>query len=274
MSVITAAAGSSAGPSRPERPTRPSAAGADTEPWRPRNSVRSAVTTGSDGPVARKAVCPAKLPAQAFRARTAPHSGSRSADHLQRGVLADGAEHPFGIIRRRQAARPVAVVSQREAHELDRVVGRHEHQQVLIQLMTDVGVAREALAMTDGDGRAWSARQGRGRPDLARLLVAQVDHLARRVRTRVVRPRGEAVHLAVARPGVAQAGLGHQASESRVGQHVGPGGRRQGRSTRGGAVDDDHVLAAIPGEPSEAVPEEQAFGLPGGLRRGLGRDRA
>src|SRR5262249_1799777 len=47
-----------------------------------------------------------------------------------------------------------------------------------------------------------------------------------------------------------------------------------GRPARGGAVDQDHVLATISGESSDTVPEAQSFGRLGGLCRRLRRKRA
>ena len=61
--------------------------------------------------------------------------------------------------------------------------------------------------------------------------------------------------------GKGKAGLRHQAAEPRVGEDVGPGGRRQSRH----GVDGDHVLAGVRGEPAQAIPEQEALG-----RRGMG----
>ena len=198
------------------------------------------------------------------------------AHDLQWRVLSGGPEHPLGVEGRRESPGPVAGVAHAQADQLDRVVRRDQHQQVLLQSVTLAGVAGVALAVADGHGRAGPPRQGRRRPDLARLLVAQVDRLAGRVGHRVVRPGGQAVHLAVARPRIAQAGLRHQAAEAGVGEHVGPRGRRQSRHR----VDGDQVLAAVRREPAQAVPEQEALGRrgrPGGLgwygRGGRGQGR-
>src|SRR5262249_38386809 len=115
--------------------------------------------------------------------------------------------------------------------------------------------------------------QGRGCPDGARLFVPQIDHLAWGVGYRVVRPGGEAVHLTITRPGVAQAGLCHQTPEAGVGQHIGPGRRWQGPTAAGGAVNGDHVLAAVRRESSMAVPEPESLGRRCGLSRRLCRNR-
>ena len=118
---------------------RPRAAGAAGEPLRPRNSVRSAVTECGRRPTAAKATWPAKSPAQALRASRAPALRVALADDLQRGLVAERAQHPLGVERRRQPPRPVAGVADRQADQLDRVVGRDEHQQLLLQPVAACG---------------------------------------------------------------------------------------------------------------------------------------
>ena len=54
-------------------------------------------------------------------------------DDLQRSVLTDRSKNPFGVVRRRQAPGPIAVISHRQAHQLDRIVGRNENQKVLME---------------------------------------------------------------------------------------------------------------------------------------------
>ena len=50
------------------------------------------------------------------------------AHDLQRSVFTHGSKNPFCVVRRRQAPEPIAVISQRQAHQFDRIVGRHENQ--------------------------------------------------------------------------------------------------------------------------------------------------
>src|SRR5205809_274640 len=78
ISVVIAAQGSRPGPARPDSPTRLRAAGVETEPCSPRNSVRSAVIDWVGEPQAAKAIFFAKSPAHAFRANVAPLSGLHS----------------------------------------------------------------------------------------------------------------------------------------------------------------------------------------------------
>ena len=108
------------------------------------------------------------------------------------------------------------------------------------------------LAMADDRRRLAAARGGRWRPELPGFLVTEVNGLAGRIGNGIVAPGGEAIHLAVARPGVTAAGLGDQATEVGVGEHVGPRRRRP----LAGAQSDD-VLPAIRREPAETIVEEQ-----------------
>src|SRR4029453_2517944 len=78
ISVVIAAQGSRPEPARPDSPTRFRAAGLETEPGSPRNSVRSAVTNWVGEPEAAKAIFFAKSPAHAFRANIALLTGSHS----------------------------------------------------------------------------------------------------------------------------------------------------------------------------------------------------
>src|SRR6516225_5734963 len=102
---------------------------------------------------------------------TASEDGARFrialARDLQRGVVPKAPKYPFGIERRRQTPRSVTGIVHGEAQQLDRVIGRHQHQQLLVQVTRTVGVAGVALAVPDGDRRGWSPWQGRGCPDCA-----------------------------------------------------------------------------------------------------------
>jgi hypothetical protein len=120
--------------------------------------------------------------------------------------------------------------------------------------------------MTD-DGRRLAATGARCRcPEVPGLLVAEIEDLAGRVGDRVVAPRGEAVQLGVARPGVAAAGLGDQAAEARVGEDVAPWCRRPL------ATPQSHdVLPAVRRESPQSVGEQQL--LVGTSRRAVSGSR-
>src|SRR5271157_985700 len=128
-------------------------------------------------------------------------------DDLQRCVFTDGSKNPFGVVRCRQTPGPITVISHRQAHQLNRLVGRDENQEILIEITTVMRVARVALAVTHGHRCPWSQRQGRGCPEVTGFLVAQIDHFTWRVRSRIIRPGSETVHLTIAGPTVAQTSL-------------------------------------------------------------------
>ena len=102
----------------------------------------------------------------------------------------------------------------------------------------------------------WRARgQGRGRPDVSYLLVAQIERLARRVGHRIVVPGGEPVFAAVFRPGITRSCFGDQEAEVRIGDHVDPGGRCGLARPK---VDD--VFVPIGAEASQAIVKEEICG--------------
>jgi hypothetical protein len=149
------------------------------------------------------------------------------ADDLQRSVLARRSQHPFGVVRGSQTPGPIIVIPHRQADQFDWIVWRNDNQKVLLEIATDMGEARVALAVADRHGCSRSERQRCWRPEVTGLLVAQIDRFAGRIRSRIVGPRTEAIRLAVARPAVAKTCLRHQTSEPRIGEHIRPGSRRQ-----------------------------------------------
>ena len=108
-----------------------------------------------------------------------------------------------------------------------------------------------------------------GRPQLARLVVDQVDPLRRGVDHRVVRERRQPVLAAVLGPGERRARRRDDRAELRVGDDVRPRPRRLGA-----ALQHDHVLAAGRGEAAASVLEPQLrhrdLRRLGGRRRDVG----
>ena len=82
------------------------------------------------------------------------------ADYLQRGLIAERAQHPLYVEGRRQPPGPVAAVDDAQAEKLDRVGRGDENEQVLLQLMARPAKAGVALAVTD-DGRRLAAAGAR-----------------------------------------------------------------------------------------------------------------
>ena len=114
--------------------------------------------------------------------------------------------------------------------------------------------------MADHVGLGRAHRQRRGAPVLARLLVADVERLARAIRDRIVVPRGDAVLVAVESPRTSDARLRHRAAEIWIRQHVDP---RRGRGLV--ARQHDHVLAGHGVEAAQPVVEAQFRPLERGL---------
>src|SRR5688572_5136947 len=93
-------------------------------------------------------------------------------------------------------------------------------------------------------------REQRRAPELAGVLVADVERLARLIRDGIVRPRRDLVLAAVDGPRVAAARLRHLKAEGGIRHDVDPRGRRPLTLTH-----DDHVFAPVVGETSQAVEE-------------------
>ena len=105
-------------------------------------------------------------------------------------------------------------------------------------------------------------------PQLAAVVIPDVDRLADRVADRVVGPWRELVLAAVPRPGVARPGLGDLETKRRIRDHVQPG-RRSGLPR----TQDRHVLAPVLGKATEPVGELQLRTWRGRLGLGLPRHR-
>ena len=71
------------------------------------------------------------------------------ADDLQRGLIAERAQHPLGVERRGQPPRPIAEVADPQAEQLDRVGSGDEDEEVLLQPVAGPVEAGVALAVTD-----------------------------------------------------------------------------------------------------------------------------
>ncbi len=175
-----------------------------------------------------------------------------------------GPQHPFHIAGHGQAPGTVGGVAQGQAGDLDRVVQRHE----LHQLGGDAvaGMFKAAVAPSvprQIGGGLVADRQRCGAPQVAGILVANIEGLARPVGDRVVGPGRQLMFLAVGRPGVAAALSGDLEAEAGIGDDIDPG--RRGRLA--GAEYGD-VFAAILAEAADAVEEFQPRLGPGDLQLG------
>src|SRR6185369_11140028 len=68
-------------------------------------------------------------------------------DDLEWSVLTNGPKNPFGVVRRGQAPRPIAVISHRQAHQLNWLVCWDENQKILMELTADMRITSVALAV-------------------------------------------------------------------------------------------------------------------------------
>ena len=101
-----------------------------------------------------------------------------------------------------------------EHRDLESVVQRHKLDEVkpdAVTLMLEPAVAR--AVMGDVGGILAADRQRRGTPQLAAVVIPNVDRLAGRIAHWIVGPWRELVLAAVPVPGVARPGLGDHESE-------------------------------------------------------------
>ena len=126
-------------------------------------------------------------------------------------------------------------------------------------MMLEDGIAG---AVADQVGRILASGQRRGRPDLRRLLITQVEGLAWRIDHRIVAPGSQPILAAISRPSVARSRLGDQEAELWVGDDVDPGSRCP---LTGFEV--SNVLAPLGAETADAIVEPQIIGPGQGRRR-------
>ena len=121
------------------------------------------------------------------------HRASRGVDlrdDERRRTVAGLAETPLDIRRDRQASRLPRQVLECQHAGFDGSIGRHEHQQfgahavcADLEAAVALAVCRDVTTIRQAD------RVRGGCPDVAGLLVTQVDDFGRRIADRIVRPR-------------------------------------------------------------------------------------
>ena len=211
-----------------------------------------------------KAYAAAKIDVPGVAREHRSRGGVDAGDDEGRGIAARHAEHPFDIGGNGEPAGAPRLVDHRETTHLDRVLEGNELQELEGDAVGDVLESAVALSMPDDVGLPGLTNRKRGgAPEIARLLIADVDRLARRIADRIVRPGGELVLTAVERPRVSRARLGDLEAEAGIGDHVDPGRRRLPFR-----LEDRHVLPSVRGEAAEAVEE-----LERGPRQGQGGGR-
>src|SRR5262249_19064021 len=150
-----------------------------------------------------------------------------------------------------QRTREPRVIREPQSRDLDRIGQGHVLDELEGNAMRVVREAAVALSVpTLVRPRVLADREQSWSPQLAAVLVADVDHLAGLVADRIVRPRRELVLAAVERPRVTGAGFRHLESDLLVRDHIHP---------RGGGpaplVEYDAVPAAAPPEAPQVVVE-------------------
>ena len=171
--------------------------------------------------------------------------------HERRGGTARRTEHPFDISGHRQVPHAARCVAQRQARDLDRIAERNVLQQFggdAVRGMLEPAVA-PAVPRHIGGGVV-ADRQRRRTPQVAGIVVAQIEHLARAIADRIVRPRRELVLAAVDRPGEAAAFGRHLKAEGGIGDDIDPG-RRRGLAR----AEDRHIFPPVFGEAAKPVEE-------------------
>ena len=182
-------------------------------------------------------------PALARQNRAGGLIESRPDMHLL--IFADRAEHPFREVRDGQPALPSGIVAEPQTANLHRIARsvrphRHEDRQFLADGVAVVLEHGVALSVARPVRIVFADRKGCRRPDRAALFIAQIDRFRLRIAHRIVMPRSQPVHLAVAAPGASQSALGHHGAEVAAGHDVRP---RRGRGAAGFQI--DRVLPAV-----------------------------
>ncbi len=203
-----------------------SAAGAAGVPFRPRNSRRLPLCAVTGSLIAWNAVHEANCGSKVFCARmtcwvrsntvrTWCWVCSRRTPRLHSTYEVSVSRRTSGpvLVTRSRAIFTAAVLGDPEG------IDRRD-------VSLDVLERRGARAMTDGVWRRHADRPRRRAPELAGVLVAQVEGLRHRIAGRIVVPRGEAEEEAVGGPGETAAALGDHEAAVRVGDDVGPRRRR------------------------------------------------
>ncbi len=257
--VWSAAQGSRPAPVLPDNRTRRSAAGSASEPLRPMNSVRFPVTVRLGSLTCAKTTRPGLVRRVGVAGEQRAAVGILFGDDVHQIGVPPLAQHQLPIPGERQPPGAPRMVAQLDRHELHRRV----HGDVGGQLREDAGfvvlehaVAEPVPAHIPGPA---GGGQRRGRPERARLLVAEVERLAAAVADRVVVEGGQAELVGVLHPGVGAAPLADDRADVRAGDDVGP---RRRRALAG--LEGDDVFAAVRREAAQAVVED-AFARRQGL---------
>jgi hypothetical protein len=146
---------------------------------------------------------------------------------------------------------PVTVrrVAQRQARDLDRVMYRHELNEIGHNAVSRVLEPGISPAVAGDVGRCFIAdRQCGWAPKIARVVISQIERFTRTISNGIIRPGSELVLTAVNGPGGATAFCRHVEAECGIGDDVDPGGRRPLTG-----AEDCHIFSAVRGEAAQPV---------------------
>ncbi len=172
--------------------------------------------------------------------------------HVHAGFLGIGSENKSGVGgdgHLPPARRVVAQAQSLKAHrQAAGIIDRHEGEQPLFDRVAVVFKGCVTLPMSRAIGVLLPDRLGRGRPNDADVVIADVDSRPGRIGDRIVKPRCEAIVLAISAPDKFGARLGNKRAELWIGHDVDPGKRRLPAGTQ----IDDKFLSVL-GKTAETV---------------------
>ena len=168
------------------------------------------------------------------------------------GCAARQAQCPLRIGRDRQLAWPFRMVCQGETRDPDRVIQRHEMDQVEADTVSLVFETAIAESVAGHVTPLITYRHCRCRPYCQALFIAHVDRIAAGVHHRIVRPGRERILAAVVGPCIACAFRRYLKTEAGVGDDIEPGSRRAAAG-----LQDRHILLALLVKAPETIEELQ-----------------
>jgi hypothetical protein len=180
--------------------------------------------------------------------------------HMQQAILPQVAQHPFPVAGDRYAARPPRGVAQFQDRKLHRRVHSHIDPQLGGDAVLSVFKNGVAEAMPDDIGRRTARGQWRRRPELAGLLITDIEGLAGGVPNEIIVPGCQSEFVGIFEPGICAAAFRDDRPKRRIGQDIHPRGR-----SRLAGLEGDDIFAAVGGKPAQAVGEDQ---VPRGDRLG------
>ena len=188
---------------------------------------------------------------------------------MREAFVAEFAENPFPVAGGGKFSGAAGNVFNFELGEFDRRIESHKNGQLCFNAVFDVLEYGVAEAVANDVGRFAAGRERSGRPEIAALLVANIERLGGGVSNGIVMPGGEPQFVAILGPGVGASAFGNDRSKLRIGEHVDPG-------QRGGlpGLERNHIFPAVGGKSAQPVVEDERafFEFERVTRRAAGQD--